>query len=159
MNTLVRLIYASRLAKSCVPKDIDAIIKVSRIKNNKAQITGALCYDKRSFLQCLEGPRDAVNGLYRKIAVDPRHQQVSLIEFSEISERDFCDWQMAYVRAEDASQNIILKFSRDRRFDPFLMGASQARSFLQSLIAERRQFLDEQRGEIERRNALRRARG
>lgn len=156
MNTLVRLIYASRLAKGCGPKDIDAIIKISRVKNAKAQITGALCYDPRSFLQCLEGPRDAVNDLYRKIGADPRHQQVSLIEFSEIAERDFSDWLMAYVRAEDASHNLILKYSHAGAFDPFQMSASQACAFLQSLIAERREFLEEQRAEIERRSATRR---
>lgn len=158
MNTLVRLIYASQLAKDCGPKDVEAIIKISRVKNAKAQITGALCYDPRYFLQCFEGPRDAVNDLYRKIAVDPRHRQVSLIEFSEISERDFADWVMAYVRAADVSHNLVLKYSHARHFDPFLMSASQARAFLKSMIAERRQFLEEQRAEIERRDALRRAR-
>jgi hypothetical protein len=59
-----------------------------------------LLYDDGSFLQVLEGPRQAVETLFEKIKADRRHEQIVLLSSREIEEREFSDWQMGFVRLD-----------------------------------------------------------
>lgn len=138
--SLVRLIYCSRFAPGLSAADIEKILEQSR-KNNPAQgITGVLCYGPGVFLQCLEGPRDAVNTLFIKIAQDPRNRDVTLLEYDDIAERVFGDWSMAYVRAEDLSAGPAGFFGDTRRFDPYALSAGSALLFVRSLLGEKSKF-------------------
>jgi hypothetical protein len=146
MTSMVRLIYASRLAEGVGPEDLQKILEVSR-KNNEARgITGALCYDPQAFLQCLEGPRDAVNALYTTIVRDDRHRDVTLIEYADIYQRTFETWSMAFVRTDELDRQLVIKYSATRTFDPFSMSALQAGAFIADLAAERQAFLKRARG-------------
>jgi len=62
-------------------------------------ITGVLCVCQGGnvFLQALEGGRDAVNALYGRIVQDPRHRDVTLLDYAEIDERRFAGWRMGSV--------------------------------------------------------------
>ncbi len=95
---MVRLIYMSHFNGSANPHDIQDILAISRKNNEEWGITGALCYNPNYFLQCLEGPRDSVNTLYKQILCDERHQEVTLLEYCDIHERKFEKWSMAYAR-------------------------------------------------------------
>ena len=130
---MVRLVYVSRLAKACDPDCIGDIMAESEEHNKNAHITGLLCYDSRFFLQCLEGPRDKVNEVYRHIMVDKRNTNVTLLDYSDIHEREFAHWAMAFVRVEDIDQEVILKFNAGPTFDPYLMSAEQAIGLLKAL--------------------------
>jgi hypothetical protein len=134
---LVRLTYASRFARGVGPAQVEDIMRASRRRNPKAGITGALCYAPGLFLQCLEGPRDAVNALYRRIAADPRHRDLALLEFSEIGRRAFARWSMAYVRADRLPPRVQGRIGGARRFDPFAMDAREALAFIAALARER----------------------
>ena len=48
-------------------------------------ITGVLCYGGGIYLQALEGGRKQVNDLYTLIVKDPRHKDVVLLHYEEIS--------------------------------------------------------------------------
>ena len=52
-------------------------------------------------VQTLEGDEGVVRGLYDTIAVDPRHQDVELVEESPGVERTFARWSMAQVSDSD----------------------------------------------------------
>jgi hypothetical protein len=56
---LVRLIYASTVADTFKPTDIECILTTARKKNKQHGLTGMLCFNSRYFLQCLEGSRSA----------------------------------------------------------------------------------------------------
>lgn len=137
---LVRLIYVSRFAKEVTFNDLQAIIDVSRTNNPKLNVTGVLCYGPGLFLQCLEGPRHAVNDLYHRIVNDARNQNVTLLDYAEIDERVFEEWAMAYVRADDLTEGLILKYSAGRQFDPYAMTSRQALGFVKGLLEEKRAF-------------------
>jgi hypothetical protein len=139
---MVRLIYTSRFSFGVGPNDIQAILAVSRVNNESKGVTGVLCYDPRFFLQCIEGPRDAVNELYRNIVADPRHENVTLLEYADIDERVFENWAMAYVRADALTQSITLKYSAGKAFDPFAMSAKQALGLMERISRERQRFLE-----------------
>lgn len=139
----VRLIYASRFSRGVGPNDIPDILAVSREKNAAAGVTGILCYDPRYFLQVLEGPRKVVNALYNQIANDERHADVTLIEYSDINERLFANWTMAFVRVDDLGNPFMLKHSSNGVFDPFAMSGEQALDFVCTVRELRPQGLDE----------------
>lgn len=144
--TMVRLIYASRLARGVGADDLQHILDSSRKNNEENGITGALCYDPRAFLQCLEGPRDHINALYTAIVRDDRHRDVTLIEYADIHQREFETWSMAFVRTDELDRQLLIKYSSSREFDPFEMSALQAGAFIADLASERQSFLERASG-------------
>ena len=141
---IVRLTYASRLAKDIGPDALGKIMTVSRRNNKKLGVTGALCYSPRGFLQILEGPADTVNELYNRIVRDGRHAALTLLEYGVIPHRDFESWSMAYIRADEIAHALLRKYSTRHLFDPFEMSAEQARGFLVEVARERAEFLAKQ---------------
>lgn len=142
---IVRLIYASRLKKKLDHAAVEKIADVSRRNNKKLGVTGALCSSPRGFLQILEGPPAAVNDLYNRIVRDPRHADVSLLEYVKVPFREFENWSMAYVRTDEIAQALLHKYSTHRVFDPFTMGPMQARVFLLAITELRAHYLAKQR--------------
>jgi len=147
---LMRLIYASKMTPQCGPKELKEILDVSRKKNEARGITGVLCYDPQSFLQCLEGAQDVVNELYRTIMMDERHEHVMLISYTDIDRRDFEKWSMAYLNIEDYSRDLAFKYNVTKEFDPFSMNGNQALEFLLSITREHEKFLEEQRARMKK---------
>jgi hypothetical protein len=141
---MVRLIYASRLSEECDRKALEKILEVSRRKNEELGITGALCYDPDFFLQCLEGPRDEVNELFKLIIQDKRHKKVTLLEYCEIDQREFDGWNMAYLSSSDNDKSLLFKYRESKEFNPFSMNAHQARGFLSDISRDRREFLKQE---------------
>ena len=144
MKTMVRLIYASRMVGGLEHKELDDIMQTSRRKNEKRGVTGALCYSARGFLQCLEGPSDVINELYGQIIRDDRHVDVTLLAYSDIHQRSFAKWAMAYIRADELDGMILRKYCAHRTFEPFAMSAQQALGFLTEIAAEREASLGKQ---------------
>ncbi len=136
----VRLIYASKFASGVGPREVQDILDVSRENNERLGITGALCYAPGLFLQCLEGPREAVNDLYARIVADTRHTQITLLEFSTVEQRTFSQWTMSYVRAEDLTRDLLRRICGSDSFNPFAMTSQQALAFI-NVLAEGRQVL------------------
>ena len=134
---IVRLAYASRLARNCGPEILGGIQTVARRNNRPLGVTGALCLSSRGFLQILEGPASAINELFRRIVKDPRHSAVTLIDYSHIPCRDFEHWSMASFRADELNGALLRKFSARHDFDPIEMDPDQARAFLLAAVRER----------------------
>ena len=145
---IVRLTYASRLKKPLKHDVLEKIMAVSRRNNRKLGVTGALCHSPRGFLQILEGPAAAVNELYNRIVRDPRHADVTLLEYVKVPYREFENWSMAYVRTDEIAQALLHKYSTHRVFDPFTMGPMQARVFLLAITELRAHFLAKQHAKI-----------
>ena len=94
---LVRLIYSSRKKDNLEVPGLLKLLDQATESNRQNKITGLLCFTDNIFLQVLEGSSSSVNQLYRKIIVDQRHTEVSLINYSFISKREFSDWAMGFV--------------------------------------------------------------
>jgi hypothetical protein len=132
---LVRLLYASRAAKPLTPDVIDDILTGSRKNNPAAGITGLLCHSGDIFMQVLEGGRDAVSGLYQRIASDPRHGDVILLHYEEITERRFAGWTMGQVNLSRVNPSILLKYSERPVLDPYAVSGKVSMALLEELIA------------------------
>ncbi len=140
----IRLIYASEAHPEYTSyASLTALLQRAVAHNTAHDVTGMLVYSSNKFLQVLEGNRDTVNALYNRIVKDRRHQRCTLLSAQAIERRDFADWAMRLVGAEDiptAPRRVLLqRLASQSVFDPFLMTADQASRFLSALAdAERR---------------------
>ena len=134
---LVRLVYASRATGEIDDALIAAILERSRSNNREHGITGILCTyaPGKLFLQVLEGGREAVNRLYASIVRDPRHRDVTLLDYAEITERRFASWRMGSVNLNRVNQGSILRFSETPALDPFSMSGQAARALIEELTS------------------------
>jgi len=146
---LVRLIYVSKFSPGIGTDDINDILRASRANNPEMKITGMLCYAPGVFLQCLEGPREAVNKLYRAIAADDRHQNATVLEYADVDDRTFGKWSMAYIRAEDLGELPELVPSANEKFDPFAMTAGEAFEFVSAIAKKREDLLESSMKDME----------
>lgn len=132
---LVRLLYASRSADAMTPESIEAILATSRKTNPALGVTGLLCHSDAIFIQVLEGGRDTVNALYRRICTDPRHRDVILLKYEEITERRFAGWTMGQVNLERVNPSILLKYSERAVLDPYALSGDASMALLGELLA------------------------
>jgi hypothetical protein len=105
-------------------------------------VTGVLCYDPVFFMQCLEGPRPAVNELYASILQDRRHTDVLLLEYTEVAERHFAEWSMGFLASYDISKPLLEKYEGSGKFDPHELTADQAFHFLRETVQQNRDQLN-----------------
>lgn len=131
---LVRLLYASR-AIDPASAAIDDILLQSRQGNPSSGITGILCYGGGIFLQAIEGGRGAVSELYSHIQRDPRHKDVVLLHYEEISERRFSGWTMGQVNMSKINASILLKYAEKPELDPYNVSGKVSLALLEELMA------------------------
>ena len=131
---LVRLLYASR-AVDTSPAAIEAILSQSRQHNPGSGITDILCYSAGIFLQAIEGGRVAVSDLYGHIQKDPRHKDVVLLHYEEISERRFGGWTMGQVHLTKVHAATLLRYSERPELDPYAVSGKVSMALLEELMA------------------------
>ena len=130
---LARLIYTSTKSDEFAPDDIAMILNEAKNENIKNNVTGILYFNRNYFLQCLEGSRDDINATYQRIIKDPRHKHPVLLQYKEITHREFDSWSMGYVPETSATDPINLKFSSSKNFTPYEMSGESAFQLLMTL--------------------------
>ncbi|MGK2910759.1 MAG: BLUF domain-containing protein [Sphingobium sp.] len=93
------LLYASRstIAPSEADAAVEALVRVSRLRNEKAAVTGCLIFGAGRFAQILEGEQAAVEDIMLSISRDPRHTDVTILEQGEVLDRRFVGWSLGYA--------------------------------------------------------------
>lgn len=113
---LIRLTYVSAHA---LPTDANGfspafadIERVALKANAETGITGFLICARNWFAQVVEGPTHAIDALYDKLARDPRHHSLRLVERGAIVRRRFPEWHMAlgYAAPSTAMVFAVLDF-------------------------------------------------
>ncbi len=133
---LVRLIYASKSTSPVNDEMISQILAQSRQRNPDAGITGVLCVCSGDvFMQVIEGSREEANKLYARLVQDPRHTNVTILDYAEVHERRFSSWRMGKVEVNKLNTGIVLKYSEKPTFDPFAISGRVALAFLEELIS------------------------
>ncbi len=94
--SVYQLFYVSTAKVGFEQTDIDAILKKARMFNPSQQLTGVLLFRGGIFLQLLEGDKEKVHALYKKIKRDPRHRNVFTIFENTAQKRIFRDWSMGF---------------------------------------------------------------
>lgn len=134
---LVRLMYASRTADLVDQDALHGILRQCKENNPALGITGLLCHCSSSgiFMQVLEGGRSAVNRLYLKIAADPRHTDVELMDYAEINERRFAGWAMGQINMARLNPGLLLKYSATPTLDPYSVSGQVSLAMFDELVA------------------------
>jgi GTP cyclohydrolase I len=134
LSMLVRLLYASRAVDTSTAA-IESILHQSREHNPASGVTGVLCYGGGIFLQAIEGGRMAISELYGHIQRDPRHKDVVLLHYEEISERRFAGWTMGEVNTSRINASILLKYAERPELDPYSVSGKVSLALLDELMA------------------------
>lgn len=108
---MLSIVYVSSAVSLFPEDDLRALLEQSRDKNARLGITGMLLYKDGNFMQALEGPEDAVTGIYTRIQRDPRHHGVIELTRQEISEREFPAWSMGFRNLDDVNLQQTPGFS------------------------------------------------
>ena len=77
----------------------------------------------------------AVSELYGHIQKDPRHKDVVLLDYEEISERRFGGWTMGQVNLLKLNHSILLKYSEKAELNPYAASGKVSLALLEELMA------------------------
>lgn len=134
--SLYRLVYysANRISTefATFQREVEQILARSRRNNDLVGLTGALMFSAGHFGQVLEGSQAAIEATFERIQQDPRHGEVSLLEFAAVSERSFNNWAMAYVGRKAGASDT---FPTTNVFDPEKITGDALYSKLRSMVA------------------------
>ncbi len=101
---LKRVKYVSRYSKPLDAKQLEALGESAARKNLELGVTGVLMASGGLFYQIIEGPAEAVDGLYDAIEADERHTDIILLSVEDDApSRLFPDWSMKMVNLDAAS--------------------------------------------------------
>lgn len=101
------------------------IVKTSAANNSRQDITGYLLFDGDHFLQILEGPSQAVQETYERIAKDPRHRDIEIVSAKNVPERAFGAWAMGGHLRGSQDGDIFARHGAETR-DVKSLSAEQA---------------------------------
>jgi hypothetical protein len=132
---LTRLIYASEPTDALTPSAVQHIVDGARSNNARQHLSGLLAFDSRFFLQVLEGDRAALSALFGRIAADPRHRRIELLEVTPVHERRFAHWSMGFAAADAAHGELFLRFGGSPRFEPYALTAAGALGLLEAMAS------------------------
>lgn len=112
------LIYSSLCSLDANSSDFEQEMEAIRTKstqnNERMGVTGFLFYFDHRFVQIFEGEFEAVTSVYSRVRRDPRHENVRIVWFSEVAEREFADGSMdcsiLFIEKNHAELGVKLKF-------------------------------------------------
>ncbi len=135
---LSHLIYYSKIALDhegrSAFKEIKGILKKASEYNAAHGITGGLLFNQTYFAQIIEGDRKKVTDTFCRIAKDPRHEELVLLEVRPITRRRFNTWNMGFAGNSDVAQKLYVKYGSSEEFNPSKMTADSLLGFLEEVI-------------------------
>ncbi len=99
---MYQYLYVSSAVELFSEAQLSDLLKTSRARNEASGLTGLLLYVRGSFIQLLEGEREAVDATRTRIAADPRHRGMITLLEGDCAQRDFPDWAMGFQRVNEA---------------------------------------------------------
>ncbi len=136
---LVQLVYYSRNMLKDDDKGqlqlLREILATARRKNVEGDVTGYLIFDKAWFIQILEGDRAQVQATYQRIARDPRHTGVTLLDMKAVKARTFRSWSMGGAMRNLDQQEVFLAHGIAGELDASKLGAAKIVALASDLAA------------------------
>lgn len=105
---LERVVYGSTATGSTESiTNLAVILAESQRNNGRDGLTGALAAHRDRYIQVLEGPAQALDSLLRRLAKDPRHRDLVILDREPIQSRRFGQWSMASARVTPAHAAML----------------------------------------------------
>lgn len=119
---MYRLMYISNATVRFTNEELEELLTLARKNNSKKNVTGLLILKGRTFLQCLEGPKQEVIELFEKIQKDSRHDSLVELIDEDIESRYFPNWSMGYKNInhiDSISSEKLTNFSLKENISSF----------------------------------------
>lgn len=139
MSNLIQIVYISRSTfaptnmTTGIEPNVARILAKSRVNNRKRELVGVLYFGDGCFFQCLEGEKEVVEDLYKKLEQDDRHTDLKILSSKPIAERSFAEWSMKYVPLEEPMKSLMLSNGYPQ-FDPYRFDAEMIEKVLNLLL-------------------------
>ena len=141
---LKEVIYCSKLCSNYDLRDVYKILHHSRKNNHEIGISGYLIYGSQYFLQVIEGPEASINGLYKKIKSDERHEDLKELKDGPIKNYSYENWSMGFANLTDnlhpALKEMLDNFGLLGDFNPYVLDDKNSSKILM-LFAKNSEFL------------------
>ena len=135
---LFRLAYYSTnlLKQANDPRrsELRKIVLSAGTNNGPKGITCGLMFNRQYFGQVLEGERARVSELFCRIASDPRHRSVVLVEAVEVASRQFDRWAMGLAEKNETAEKLNAKFGFAEGFDPTGLSADLFLKYILEMV-------------------------
>jgi hypothetical protein len=89
MNPATFLLYTSVARPELDPDTLARVVREAAPWNRSSGVGGAVMLHDGRLLQALEGPEEAVQGCFRRLSADTRHEQVTLLSLAPAEPRRF----------------------------------------------------------------------
>jgi hypothetical protein len=105
-KAIYSLIYVSTAVDKLSNESFSSLANELSLRNHLLGVTGLLLYSDGNFMQCLEGPKAAIDSLMKSITSDSLHFGLVVLGYDMIQIREFPDWDMA-VRSPDTGVTTL----------------------------------------------------
>ena len=129
---LYRLIYTSHAVGEPCLQDI---LTASIAWNRTHRITGGLVCVGGTYLQYLEGEKQAVDEVFALISGDPRHRELKVLEYRKVPRLMFTSWSMAVLKWNTETKAIFQSFSPGHEIDLYQTDPSTAAPMFRAWVA------------------------
>lgn len=112
--------YVSTSQPFLTDDDIQSLFKSTSLYNNINDVTGILLHSRGNFFQVLEGQKDIIQGLFKKIKLDSRHHDVIKILDRSIEDITFSNYYSSFTTISDkSSYNDLIHFlEKEKSYNP-----------------------------------------
>lgn len=94
MTALRSIVYVSTASRPMDSDELEKLLVEARRLDRQNGITGVLLHSEGNFMQCFEGPEEAVQSTYRRILASSRHKALIELMNDPILHRTFSAWEM-----------------------------------------------------------------
>lgn len=101
-ESLRHVLYCSQATRPLDEHHLTELLEQARAYNQRAGVTGLLCYEGGHFVQLIEGPPAVLGTLFARIERDPRHQHVRVLSAGQGPLRQFTDWRLVVAGTHPA---------------------------------------------------------
>lgn len=142
-DTLLRVAFCSEADFSSWADPRGVEVEISRIMypaprtEADQQIGGIFHSGNRYFLQCVEGPREAVEFIFKRNRDDDRHKNVELLSVEPIPERIFPENSMSHVGMRPHLVELLQRHGI-AGFNPYRITPEILEEFLQMYLERKR---------------------
>ena len=100
MAPMRSIVYVSTAITPMSEADLSALLIEARHLNAESHVTGVLLYGGGNFMQCFEGPGEAMEGTYGRIRASKRHTGIIELVNESVPSRSFVGWEMGFKGAQ-----------------------------------------------------------
>lgn len=127
---LYRSVYISTATSDISYEKIKTLCEVAAKHNKKAGITGILVFNRKYFIQMLEGTRESVNNTLMRIIANSLHKDIQILSFSKVTSRMFRYYGIKMFAETGEGSAIMFKYTNSLEFNPYFLDEESIYPFI-----------------------------